>query len=410
MKILHVIPTFAPAWRYGGPIVAALGLTRELARHGHEVTVFTTNADGSGVLDVPTRRPVPVDGVDVWYFPLERPRWYYFSRPLGRALRERVAEFDITHIHSIFLWPTTIAAFWCRRRRVPYIIRPSGSLDPELLTKSYQRWAVSLPSTVRKRVYLNTVGKWDLNGASGIHFTSRGEMEASRGQRLRPQKYVLPFGVDPAPDESDADLPPLRRKHPELGGKKVVLFLSRLDPGKGLDLLIPALGSIASEGRDFALVVAGSGAMAYERSVASLAAKHGLRERTVFLGFVEGEHKWSVLRDADVFVLPSYHENFGFAVLEAMAAGLPVVISNRVNIHQEVNAAGAGIVTGLDSKEIAAAVDRLLGNDGLREDMGMAASGLVRREYSWAVAAEGIAHAYEKVIGSSLDAVHSPGR
>ena len=128
MNVLHVIPSFAA--RYGGPIVAAVGLTRELARRGHKVSVATTNVDGPGELDVPLGRPVSMDGVDVWYFPIQRPRWYHFSAPMGRALRRLVRESDVVHIHSVFLWPTTVAAFWCRRLGVPYLVHVAGSLDP----------------------------------------------------------------------------------------------------------------------------------------------------------------------------------------------------------------------------------------------------------------------------------------
>jgi len=110
LKILHVIPSFAPAWRYGGPIFAVDEMTRELARAGHSITVMTTNIDGPGVLDVSTDRPVDRAGVEVWYFPVERPRGWCYSRALGRALRERIPEFEIVHIHSMFLWPTFAAA------------------------------------------------------------------------------------------------------------------------------------------------------------------------------------------------------------------------------------------------------------------------------------------------------------
>ena len=101
MRILHVIPSFAP--RYGGPTVAAAGLTRELARRGHDVTVATTNVDGPGELDVPLNQSVPMDGVDVWYFPIQRPRWYHFSASMGRALRDLVRRSDVVHIHYVFL-------------------------------------------------------------------------------------------------------------------------------------------------------------------------------------------------------------------------------------------------------------------------------------------------------------------
>jgi glycosyltransferase involved in cell wall biosynthesis len=402
MKVLHVIPSFAPAWRYGGPVVAALGLTRELARQGHQVSVFTTNADGPRPLDVPTERAVALDGVDVWYFPRERPMWYYFSRPLGRALRERVADFDIVHIHSIYLWPTTIAAFWCRRRRVPYLVRPAGSLDPVLLSTAYEGWMSALPSRAKKWLYLKTVGSRDLNGAAGIHFTSQAEMEASHSLGVRPNKYVRPLGVDPPPSQRDDTLS-LRSRHPELQGKRIVLFLSRLDPKKGLDMLVPALGSLAAGRSDFALVVAGSGDAAYERRAASLVAQHRLQDRVVWLGLVRNDDKWDVLREADIFVLPSYHENFGFAVVEAMSAGLPVVISDRVNIHQEVHAAGAGIVTGLEIVGLAAAIERLLDDDGLRKRMGNAGARLVRERFTWESAAANVARVYEAIAGRGSD-------
>jgi len=396
MKLLHVIPSFAPAWRYGGPVVGALGLTRELARQGHQVTVFTTNADGPGALDVPVGRPVPLDGVEVWYFSRDRPRWYYFSWPMARALRERVSEFDVVHIHSIYLWPTTIAAYWSRKWGVPYLIRPAGSLDPVLISRPYECWTTTLPSRVKKWAYFRTAGRLDLGGAAGFHFTSRGEMEASGPSRPRAPGYVVPMGVDPHPAAEAADL---RARYPVLAGKKIVLFLSRLDPKKGLDILISALGRLASGRDDFALVVAGSGPAAYERHLAALAADNGLAGRTVFLGLVQGDDKWAVLRDADVFVLPSYRENFGFAVVEALAAGLPVVISDGVNIHREIGDAGAGIVTGLDPEEVGAAVGRLLGDDRLREDMGAAAESLASRRFTWTASAEGITRVYEEVLG-----------
>ena len=395
-----MIPAFAPAWRYGGPIAAAVGLTRELARQGHDVTVMTTNIDGPTILDVPVDRAVALDGVGVWYFQVERPRWYYFSRPLARALKSRVAEFDVVHIHSIYLWPTTIAAYWCRKRKVPYLIRPAGSLDPVMFAKSYAGWRASSLSLVKKWLYLNTLGRRDLGGAAGIHYTSQAEMDASRARILKPPQYVLPLGVDLPDGEEAAGGLRLRQRHPELSGKKIVLFLSRLDPVKGLDILLAAMGDLAARRSDFVLVVAGSGSSAYETRLASLLERYGMQDRIVYLGPVEGPDKWSVLRDADVFVLPSYHESFGVAVVEAMAVGLPVVISDRVNIHREVGAAGAGLVTSLDPGEVAAATETLLGDEGLRRRMARAGKTLARERYSWERAATGIARVYENIVNS----------
>ena len=399
MKILHVIPFFAPAWRYGGPVTVVLGLTRELARQGHDITVMTTNIDGPNDLDVPLESPVTMEGVEVWYYPVQRPRWYCFSRPLARALRERVSDYDIVHVHSIFLWPTTVAAFWSRKRKVPYLLHPAGALDPTTLSKSYASWRVSVSSRVKKWLYLKTLGRLDVNRATAVHFTSQADLEVSRALKVRPPGYVLPFGV--SLDDMDETIggPGLRQRFPELEGRKIVLFLSRLDPIKGLDILISALGGLSAMRSDFALVVAGAGTRDYESYIASLVARHGLQDRTVFLGMVQPGEKWSVLRDADVFVLASRHENFPMAVLEAMAAGVPIVISDRVKIHKEISEAGAGLVTGLDPDEVSAAVNMLLSDEDLRRRMGGEGEALTRGPMSWDQAARDIARDYENIVG-----------
>ena len=396
-----MIPSFAPAWRYGGPVFAAWGMTRALARKGHDVSVMTTNIDGPGVLDVPLDRPVDMDGVQVWYYPVERPRWYCFSRPLGRALRERVGDYDVVHIHSIFLWPTTVAAYWSRKRNVPYIVHPAGALDTIFESKQYQnRWA-GLLGNGKKWLYMRTLGRLDLDRASGMQYTSEVDMEASRRLDLGAPGYVLPLGVDPPSRPADAAAAALREIHPQLAGKKIVLFLARLAPNKGFNILLEALAQLAARRSDFALVAAGSGTPPYEREVAGLVRLHGLQDRTVMLGFVNGDEKWRALSEADIFVLPSHHENFPVAVVEALASGLPVIISDRVMLHREIEDAGAGLVTGLAPSEVAAATEALLENDGLRTRMAASAEVLVRERYDWDVVAKKTTEVYERVVASA---------
>ncbi len=223
-------------------------------------------------------------------------------------------------------------------------------------------------------------------------------MEATRPLGLRPPGVVVPLGVDLRPPEANRVSSSLSKDYPQLKGKKIVLFLSRLDPKKGLNLLIAALGELARSRKDFTFVVAGSGHRAYEAEVAWLVKKHGLWDRTIFLGLVLGEAKWSLLHEAHVFVLPSYQENFGLAVVEAMAAGVPVVISNRVNIFREVNQAGAGLVTDHDPAEIAAAVEQLLVDDDLRGQMGHCGALLVRERFNWEKATKDLLQVYEHML------------
>lgn len=407
MRVLHVIPSFAP--RYGGPVSATIGLTKELAREGHDVTVMTTNIDGPGVLDVPFEQPVDMDGVEVFYHPVGHPRWYVFSRALGGALRDRVASYDVVHVHSVFQWPTTAAGFWCRRRGVPYIVHAIGSLDPVSMSKSFAPWPTSVASSTKKLLYMQTAGRWDINRATAMHFTSQADMEASRAVGVRTPGYILPLGVE-VPSEEESNSEGLRARYPQLKDRKVVLFLGRLDPIKGLDILAEAMGTLARKRDDFALVVAGGGPPDYERRVAAMVEENGIGNSTVMVGQVDGDDKSLLLGESDVFVLPSYHENFPIAVLEAMAAGLPVVVSDQAKIHDKVSDAGAGLVTTLDSTDVARAVDRLLNDAELRDTMGAAGRRLVREELSWEKSAERIVQAYTDILAGGKNAVRADAR
>ena len=395
MNVLHVIPSFAP--RYGGPIFAAVSLTRELARRGHDVTVATTNVDGPGELDVPVSRPVPMDGVDVWYFPIQRPRWYHFSAPMGRTLSRLVRESDVVHIHSIFLWPTTVTAFWCRRLGVPYLVHVAGSLDPVSLAKRYEGLRASAASRTKKWIYLNTLGRRDLGGAAALHLTSEVELESARRLRFSNGR-LIPLGADAPPPPGVDDRAAVEQRYPVLQGRKVVLFLARLHPIKGLDVLAEAVEPLAERRDDFSLVVAGSGTPEYEAEVRAIYDRHGLSERTVFTGMVMGEEKWRLLRAADVFVLPSRHESSPVAVMEAMASGTPVVVSDQVGIHGEIDEAGAGLVTTLEPADVAGAIGRLLDDPDAAERMGRAGEALAARRYSWERVATDVEALYEEVV------------
>ncbi len=274
-------------------------------------------------------------------------------------------------------------------------------MDPICLAKSYDRRSVSLSSRAKKKLYLATLGKLDLQRASAFHFTSRGEMEAARPLGLRPPGFVLPHGVEMEQIGEPPRVLPLRERYPQLQGKKVILFLSRLDPKKGLGLLFQALGELAARREDFAIVLAGSGTSAYEARLTALVKNYGLQPRSIFLGHVHGDDKWSLLHQADLFMLPSYHENFGIAVVEAMAAGLPVIISDRVNIHREVKEAGAGLVTGLDAGKIEVALEQLLDDHNLRREMGQRGKHLVANQFSWGKIAREMVGVYEHIINGA---------
>jgi len=183
-----------------------------------------------------------------------------------------------------------------------------------------------------------------------------------------------------------------------LDHKLLIVFLSRLDHKKGIDRLLPAINALAARRDNFAVVIAGSGEREYEAHVRDLVVAHGLQEKVIFTGFVQGQDKMDLLRDADVFVLPSYDENFGLAVIEAMAVGAPVVISNNVGIHHEVTEYGAGLVTSCESDEIAHALGTLLDNGSLRRKMGKNGRHLVGDKFTWEKVAGRLMELYEAVV------------
>ena len=170
---------------------------------------------------------------------------------------------------------------------------------------------------------------------------------------------------------------------PELEGKKVVLFLSRINFKKGLDILAPAFGRVLRCRSDAHLVLAGPDTDGYEARVRRWLAQEGALQNVTFTGLVEKDRKMSLLKRANLFVLPSYTENFGISVVEAMAAGLPVLVSNRVNIWREIHNAGAGIVVNPDVTEVAEAVLRLLENPSLAKEMGAQGRRVARERFSW---------------------------
>ena len=191
MRLLHVVPTYFPAVRYGGPIYSVHGLCAALAARGHDVHVFTTNVDGPGDSVVPLGQPVDMDGVKVWYFPSRWLRRLYWSPPMARMLKLEVGGFDLVHLHSVFLWPTWAAAR-AARRRVPYVLSPRGMLVKDL---------VRARSRVRsRRAWIALIERANLARAAGIHVTSaveEAELEEF-GFTLSGRIFDVPNGVVPS--------------------------------------------------------------------------------------------------------------------------------------------------------------------------------------------------------------------
>jgi len=391
MRILHVIPSLAR--RHGGPPKAAQELCRELVRMGHEVTIYTTNLDGNQRLDVPVDQPIRgEDGVVRWYFATQRSGLYGVSMSLIRALRRNIRSFDVVHIHTLYRFTSTVAAHYCRREGVPYILRTHGTLDPFLFYRH----------RLRKRVYEALFETRNLESAAAVHFTADDEMSLAQSLGLRFRGVVVPNGVD---SKSLSDLGQLRerfaRDWPETSGKRVILFLGRLTFKKGLDLLAKAFGALARTRSDIHLFLAGPDDEGYGKKVRQWLDDEGVLDLVTFAGMLEGECKEAAFAAADMFVLPSYTENFGIAVAEALAAGTPVIISNKVNIWREISAAHAGLVVNCDVDELARAIATLFDSAQLRHDLSEAGKQLVAEKFNWPKIAVKMTAIYTDVIARS---------
>lgn len=347
-------------------------MTRALASAGLAVHVATTDDDGAGHLDVPLGKPVPRDRVTYWFF-RRQTQFYKFSLPLTRWLARHAADYDIIHIHALFSYTSLPTAFYAHRADVPYIVRPLGVLN---------RYGMEQHHPGFKRISFPFVERRILEHAAVIHYTSEQEQEEAEALGIKSRGVIIPLGIEPLPESSVVPSDRLEENAANLVGRTIFLFLARLDPKKGLDLLIPAFAQAKKDCPDIGLIIAGDGERSYVENLHSCAVQLGLEQDIVWAGYVEGANKTALFHSADAFVLPSHSENFGIAVVEALAAGLPVIMSDQIGIHPEIAAQDAGIVVPLDVDAISRALVRLCNDQEARRRMGENANALASSHYS----------------------------
>ncbi len=333
MRILHITPSYKPAFHYGGPTVSVSRLAEEQARLGFGVTVYTTTANGPVELKLPAGRPRDVEDVIVWYFK----RWTgdhgHFSPALLWRLWRDMRTFDVIHIHSWWNWVAFGAAFLCRMRRFkPVVLSPRGMLS----AYSHQGRGRAL--------FQRTLGRWLLRPLV-LHGTSAQETKELGEQMPGQTTFTLPNIIDlpkPAWYGNRPENPVFR-----------LLFLSRIHPKKGLDLLLDTLKHLEAA---WQLSIAGDGDAAYCAELKEKIRRSGMEERVEWLGWLEGAEKLEALVSADLFVLPSLHENFANVVLEALAVGTAVLVSDQVGLSAYIETNKLGWVTALRKKALLASL------------------------------------------------------
>ena len=384
MRFLHVVPTYLPAVRYGGPIRSVHALCRALAADGHDVHVFTTSVDGPADSDVPLGRPVDLEGVKVTYFPSRILRRLYWSPPMGAALAASVAGFDAVHLHAVYLWPIWAGARAARAAGVPYVISPRGMLVPELIRRR-SRWV--------KAAWITLVERANLEAAAAIHTTSSVEAAhlAGFGWKL-PPVVTIPHGVDDPPPPSDAPLSDDIAAAVAQG--PLVLAFGRLSWEKALDRLIAALPQVPGA----RVVMAGDDSDGYAVSLAAKARAAGVDGRlTIVPRHVEGADKEALFGAARMFAITSLSENFGLAAFEAMRRGVPVLATPNVGMSEIVRESGAGRVVDATPAAIAAGIAAMLGDPAGTRAMGEAGRAHVVAHYGWRTIARRMADLYVTV-------------
>jgi glycosyltransferase involved in cell wall biosynthesis len=366
---LHLCNGLDPE-RDGGMVPSILGMTGALARQSGGVTIVT-----------PT--PCRLDGTPI---------------PAGIELRDgwtdvegAVGEASVVHLHGLWQGHTRRGALAARRWGIPYLVAAHGMAEP---------WALR-HKALKKKVYTALVEGKNLRRAACLHALSRPEVGHLRVLAPRAPIALVPNGVDLGPFDDMPSRTALEAEHPELIGKFVLLFFGRLHVKKGLDLLAHALGEVGSDWPELHVVLAGrdDGALATFRSAVEAL---GMADRFTYLGHVGGERARRVWAQADAFILPSFSEGFSMAILEALAARLPVVVTTACHFPELAQARGgivvesteAGVLSGLRTLHEQSAADR--------REMARRGRALVEARYTWGRLGERLAEVYRWVAGGGV--------
>ncbi len=358
-------------------------LSEEMARQGCKVSVFHVQKGTE-----PAVEPDP-SLVESCRFALSLP----FNNPgvsaeFWRALKSRIADFDVVHVHAVWNFPTWTAMRLARRAGVPYVVAPQGSFAPWALTEN--RWG--------KRVYGHLTELPLLKRADCLQALTETEKAQFREAGLSGPVEVVPNGVDVT--HFDLEAAPLREQLGLGTNQKTLLFLSRLHPKKGLDILIDAFARLCRTRDDVTLVIAGHDAgNGFEGRVRSWIEERGLSDRCRLIGEVRDEAKYRTFRGADAFVLPSYSEGLPVAALEAMAARLPVVLTHRCNLP-EVAHAGAGWVTEPNAGALAEALLALFQDPAAAAEAGANGRRLAEERFSWPGVAKRLLEIYRGLVAA----------
>ncbi|MFX0132363.1 MAG: glycosyltransferase [Candidatus Hodarchaeota archaeon] len=394
MKILHVIPSYEPAWIFGGTVTATSQLCRALARKGVDVTVYTTDADGKGGhLYLPINRPIEVGGVKVWYFNCDfGVKKAFFSRHLSNKLKETITYFDLVHVSSIWQWMQQTVYYICKRKKIPYIVTPHSSLQKSSF------YAVGPHLT--KKLYWKYFGQRTIKAASGIHLLCKGERDESEIFLNFTPSFIVPNGIDINKYKYSENKKIQLRKSMKISNKAMVLlFLGRIHPIKQIELVIRSLPYIFQNRKEYFLIIAGPVEdKSYFKFLKKISNKLQLNENIIWKGPIDNTEVSSFYSASDILILPSKSEGISMTIIEAMASSLPVLISNRVANYYEVDIDKAGIVVQPYFESVREALIKIFTKPYLLKEMSQNARISTVKRYRIEKVASLMIKAYEDIL------------
>jgi len=386
MKILHLVG-FYP--EIGGPFTVVKELLKKLSQKGISIKVLSPipkNYDKEKLIFI---KDLPFE---VEYIEEQLPRFIMPSFSLKFIDKIKQEETDLIHIAMPFDF-YSIAAYFSKK---PYLI----SLHGTFMKEAYKMRKFK---KIKKDFYMNIIGKKILKKAKFIHLLTQEEKEQFLEfyPEFESKIRVIPNGLDLSQFEIDLNKSDLIKKYPHLKDKKIILFLSRINWKKGLDILIPAFAKLHNEDKNYHLLIVGKDdGDGFEKRVRQWVNEYGLTDAVTFTGLLTGKDKLIAFYGSDLFVLPSYSENFGVAVVEAMACGIPIVVSDKVGISREIKQYNAGTIVKIDVDDVYNGIKNVFSNLDKAKEMALNAKKMVHNLYDINKVADEMIKMYEEAINS----------
>jgi len=381
MKVLHILPNFE--LKLGGVPKVVFEMTKSLTQKGVDITLVSS-ADESNAGKIFNAKDISIHickrGILSHY-------WTGYSSDAYRVLRKEAKNCDLIHIHELWHYLHYIGYKVARELKKPYGVSIHGELSS---------WCLNYKK-LRKNIYSKFFQKKALKEANFLHAITKEEAKDSLSYSGNNNIFTIPNGIEIDKEDSCN----IADSFSEFDNKKVIFFLGRIDPKKGLDLLARAWGRIAKNRDDLILVIAGPDTSGYKDKILYILKNEGVIDKVIFVGLIEGQNKVNIFKRAEMVVIPSYSEVRTLVALEAMAYGKPIIITDKCHFP-EVEELEAGIVIKPEVEDLVNAVNKLLINPQLGEQMGKNGKELILDKYTWGKISDQIIEMYNSVLSEKL--------